>query len=315
MDLEQSWRISLAKHVSSSYSESGKVAAVLIGGSVALGIDDKFSDIDLFVFWDRPPSEVDRERAVIRSGGKADIFWANPPTDEMLREKLFENSGRIGQIWPYESDEWSEHYFIGNVNIGISGFLISTVTRYLKEITQTNGLSDDIQILLAAIVEGIPIAGGEIIQRWKQSAAAFPESLARILVSQAMTYDESWRACEMVVARNNRLYFQELVGRMVDKILRALLALNRIYLPDPRHKWLDIYAQRMAWKPDDLIDRLKTLATADPSVALAEIESLFLETLDLVDRELPGVDTVFPREWIRYRRPIIEQYPIDWLSG
>ncbi len=146
MVLENSGLTLLAKHVSDSYRESGKVAAVLIGGSVALGIDDKFSDIDLLVFWVRPPSEVDRERAVIRSGGQADILWVDPPTDEQLREKLLENNGRIGEVWPYESDEWCEHFFIGDMNICISGFLRSTVSRYLKEISQKSGLSDDMQI-------------------------------------------------------------------------------------------------------------------------------------------------------------------------
>ena len=315
MDSENNWRISLARHVGSAYQESEKVSSVLIGGSVALGVDDKYSDLDLIVFWDQPPSESDREKAVLRSGGIVDVNWSDPPTNAQLKSKLLGSSGRIGQIWPYESNEWSDHFYIGDVNIGVSGFLSSTVSQYLKEISGENDISDDMQIIISAIVEGTPLSGIEVIEVWKEAAANFPESLARILINKAIAYDDSWSACDVFAERHNRFVLQGLISHMADKVVRALLALNGIYLPDPRHKWLDFYSERMAWKPDEFLPRLVALTTATPSFAVHEIEALFLETLDLVDLHLPGADTGFARDWINYRRLVIRQNPFDWLDG
>ena len=311
MKLDNNWRLSLAKRVIEAYKESGQVSGAIIGGSVALGIDDNFSDIDIFIFWAEPPSVAARRRAVVRSGGAVDISWADPPAEELVRELLNEKSGRIGQIWPYESDEWSEHYFIGDVNIGVSGFLDSSVSRYLAELFQNNRPTDDKQILLSAISSGIPVIGNHLVDGWKKAADEFPTLLAITLINRAIAYDDGWRACDMFVKRDERLILQALVVRMADKIIRALLALNKMYLPDPRHKWLGYYAQKMEWKPVDLLTRLKSLSTADPGLAVREVQELFIETLDLVDGALPGTETDFAREWIQYRRPMIRHNPLD----
>ena len=42
-------------------------------------------------------------------------------------------------------------------------------------------------------------------------------------------------------------------------LLRLLLAVNRIYLPDPRCKWADRLFSQMAIKPDGLAERLQKL--------------------------------------------------------
>lgn len=34
--------------------------------------------------------------------------------------------GGVGQLWPLEDDEWSEHYFADGANIGVSGSSVST---------------------------------------------------------------------------------------------------------------------------------------------------------------------------------------------
>jgi hypothetical protein len=312
MILNNNWRVSLARRVIEAYRESGKVSAALIGGSVALGVDDDFSDIDLFIFWAEPPSDAERHRAVLRSGGGVDIFWSDLPTEELLRQLLAEKNGQIGQVWPYESDEWSEHYFIGDVNIGISGFLDSTIPRYLMDLVQNNRPTDDRQMLLSTIRLGIPVSGIQLIDGWKQAAEEFPNLLAITLINRAIAYYDGWWACDMFVKRDERLILQALTSRMVDKIIRALFALNKMYLPDPRHKWLGYYANQMESKPAGLLTRLKSVSTADTVLAVREVQELFLETLDLVDGALPEAETGFAREWIHYRRPMNTQNPVDW---
>jgi len=114
----------------------------------------------------------------------------------------------------------------------------------------------------------------------------------------------------MFVERDERFIVQELVSRLADKVIRALLALNRRYLPDPRHKWLNYFEQRMTWKPVGFLPRLMAVAAAEPAQAVQGIQTLFLETLDLVDEQIPDADTDFAREWISYRRPLNSVNPL-----
>jgi Polymerase beta, Nucleotidyltransferase len=64
------WLYALAQQIASHYRANPKVAAVLVEGSVARGYADHSSDIDLAVFWARPPTAKERRDIVKRAGGR-----------------------------------------------------------------------------------------------------------------------------------------------------------------------------------------------------------------------------------------------------
>ena len=96
---------------------------------------------------------------------------------------------------------------------------------------------------------------------------------------------------------------------MVNKIARILLALNNIYLPDPRVKWLEKILPEMAIRTVDLEVRLRRLNDFKSGDIIQELTSIFLETLDLIDTHLPQIETGFARQWILYRRPVLRTVP------
>lgn len=55
MTSNSQWRYEIAERVAQQYAQIPDVVAVMIGGSTARGHADKFSDIELGVFWKRPP--------------------------------------------------------------------------------------------------------------------------------------------------------------------------------------------------------------------------------------------------------------------
>ena len=46
----------IARHVAQGYRANPHVAAVLVAGSVARGLADDLSDVELDVYWSRPPT-------------------------------------------------------------------------------------------------------------------------------------------------------------------------------------------------------------------------------------------------------------------
>lgn len=68
MQQESLWRYALAQQIAAYARANPNVAAVLVEGSVAKDDADRFSDLDLAVFWTRPPSA--RERSGIVPGAK-----------------------------------------------------------------------------------------------------------------------------------------------------------------------------------------------------------------------------------------------------
>lgn len=63
------WRRALAERYAAGYRQLPGVRAVLLTGSVARGLADRYSDIELMVFWDTAPPERSRSLAAENGGG------------------------------------------------------------------------------------------------------------------------------------------------------------------------------------------------------------------------------------------------------
>jgi hypothetical protein len=302
------WRAELGRRVAEAYVQDKKLAAAALGGSVARGWADRYSDVEVFVFWREAPAEKERLAAVERAGGRIEVYWAVPPRPSEYRALVTRTHGRMGQIWPYEDEEWSEHFFVHGVAIGVSGFLTETVEQYLVDVVKQADATDRKQILLSTVQHGQPLYGEERLVDWR-NRAAYPDHLAKSIISSLLAYDDSWAASEMLAARQDLLALYPLLIHLADKILRILLALNHTYLPDPRFKWLVRLAGQLQYRPSGLAQRLKDVFQMEPMPAAGELQHLFEETLQLVETQMPQIDTEAARKWIRYRRPVWDYPP------
>ena len=70
MDEDCLWRQALAQQIAVHYSADPKVMTVIVGGSVARGCADRFSDIDLAVFWTESPTAKARRAIIKLTGGE-----------------------------------------------------------------------------------------------------------------------------------------------------------------------------------------------------------------------------------------------------
>jgi len=64
------WRRALARKIALPYAANPKVSAAAVVGSAAQGNADRFSDIDLAIFWAEPPTDKERRDIVRRVRGR-----------------------------------------------------------------------------------------------------------------------------------------------------------------------------------------------------------------------------------------------------
>lgn len=300
------WRQELARQLAAYYAEQPKIAAVALAGSVARGWADRHSDIELDIYWAEPPTVVERLAPITAGGGQIDIFWADPPPEAAYRRLFDQRGGLLSQLWPFEGDEWSEHYYIEGINIGVSGFLTTTIERYLADVLETYATDDERQMRLAAIQNALPLHGAPLLERWQARTSAYPDQLAAALINEQLALDEKWWKVDMWLERDCHLPLIELLHHLQIKTLRILLALNRIYLPDPHFKWADRLVAHLAICPPDLSPRLQQVFREDAASAVTLTAELFYETLDLVQQHAPEIDVVFMKRWYDHRRPVNE---------
>jgi hypothetical protein len=314
-DQHTAWRYRLGTEVAEAYAADAAVAATAIGGSVARGWSDPFSDVEVFVFWRKSPDEAQRNAAVKRSGGNVDVDWTVPNAQEQWRGALEATGGYVGELWPYQDHEWSEHFYVDGVNVGVSGFHLETVERWICRLIDDCRPNDDAQILAAAITHGREITGTDHVKSWRGRLAKFPVDLVRAIVSPELWIDQSWWNVRMLAARNDRPAADLLFVRMVQRIIRCLLAVNRRYLPDPKPKWTRQLLLELERTPEDIADRIEAVWSAPTDQAAVHLQSLFDDTLDLLEANVAGLDVASARRWFRHRRAVWDGPPRRLLDA
>ena len=287
-------RLSLANKVAVAYTTNSNVVAVLVGGSTARGYADRYSDIEMGMFWSEPPSDEDRARAVERTGG--DLI----------------------QLYLFDPDEnsWQDDFIIGRAATDQphSGILVEVIHH---TVTAIENVLDEVLLefntdplkhnLIADVWDSIPLHGGDIIAEWKNRVGNYPDELAVAMVRKYAQIDHFWRWQMWLSRGQNLMMLYDQFGQIEFKLLHVLLALNHQYFVG--FKWLEQVISRMEIAPHDLANRLRSVYQVPSDEAAAQLAGLVEEVYDLVELHLPSIDVGRLRQVFRYQRPTWEDIP------
>jgi hypothetical protein len=279
------WRMAVARQAARAYSGNRNLAALAVAGSVGAGIADRFSDLELDCYWVRPPADADR-LAPVRA-----------------------LAGELTALWDYDQDdeEWSEDYRVGELDITVSNFLVSSAERFLDDVLLRTSTDPVRHMRLAALQRSRPLLGAELMASWRTRADAFPGTLVDALVEQALAPEalRGWAARDALVSRGDDLALRDLLTRAGHAVVRAVLALNRVYLPHGQLKWQRHLTTGLRLAPAQLAERLNSTSADPPDDALQTAEALLADTADLAEQHSDADISGF-REALSERRRVID---------
>jgi len=141
---------------------------------------------------------------------------------------------------------------------------------------------------------------------WRARADTFPRELVSALVEQALAPEvlTGWSAREALVSRGDGLAVRDLLTRTGLAAVRAILALNRVYLPHRQLKWQRHLTAGLSLAPGRLAERLESVSNGPPAEALQAAETLLAETVALAEVHCDADIGAF-REALSERRPSI----------
>ena len=288
------WRAAFARQAAAVYAANPDVEAVILGGSTARGHADRHSDIELGVFWRRPPTDEERQAAA--GAIKGDLH----------------------RLYPYNPQYgvWSDDYFLGRAASGapksgvlleLGHYTVDFLDRTFKAVLQGHDPDPEKQNLVAGVADSVPLHNSGLVLEWKERAALYPDELSLAVVRRYAQIDHFWRS-EMWLARDeNLMMLYESFVEAQQKVLHVLLGLNKVYYF--KFKWLAVVAGRLEQKPPNLVRRLRRAYQLEPAAGAQEVAALVEETYDLVEQMLPQIDVDWLRTVFRYRRPQWEQAP------
>jgi len=274
-------RRTAAAPVLAAYAAMPGVDAVMLGGSAARGDADRWSDVEVGVFWARPPTMAER---------LAPAPSVRPGTPE---------GGR---------SPWFDYLSVDGLAVDVEHALSSAVEETLDLVLDTcvpdaAGLG-----LLKGLVDGREIGGRrpELVEGWQRRAATYPRGLAVAVVERDGAIDKFWR-CQMLAERDNPVLLTREYLRITSQLLAVLHAVNGRYSGHVlAFKRLDTMEAELVHAPRELARRLRTVFTAPPPVAAEVLRELVEETYDVIEARLPEVDVARLRARFRTTRTPVE---------
>jgi hypothetical protein len=255
----------LAGRVAGVVVEEIAPRSVLLTGSAATGEADFYSDIDMIVYCDELPAE-ERIGAVIERVGGEDRR----------------------RIYPRTEDEHGESFELGLIQCQLAFVTVRCADGEVERVLAGEELESPLQKAVEGIVDGIPLHGPELIERWRERAADYPDSLRRAMIERHWRFFPLWYVDGQVAERDALLWRREILVNAAFDLLAVLAALNRLYFTRFQLKRMRKLVGRMSLAPPDLANRLERLFESED--AAHELERLVAETQALVAAELPDLE-------------------------
>jgi hypothetical protein len=280
------WRRALAEGFAVGYRGLPGVRAVLLTGSVARGLADRYSDVELAVFWDDPPSDGLRRQAAQVGGG---VLVACHEHDE-------------------DNDEWADDVLVSGVEVQASHRTVAATERWLADVT--TGFDPDLvkQDLIALIRYGVPLHGADLIRSWQRRTADYPPALGLAMVRAHLDFRSAWQRRKLLDRGELVPLYADLVDTARNVVL-VLLGLNRVYFPHLGFKWIPRLVDELTDAPAELAARLDAVFTAQPHEAVRTADALIEETLRLVRSRLPQAGAAEELALFRAGRPVWDGPP------
>jgi predicted nucleotidyltransferase len=261
----------VARRLVDAALERVPLRAAIVVGSAARGDADFYSDLDLLLYVDElPPKHI-----------PADIRAA------------------VGGTNPISKGEPTEHFCgeefeVDGVRAEVSFMTVARVEWRMDQLLERlEEIDSPVQKVLAGMLEGFPLYGEELVERWQARMRDYPEPLRRAMVERHWHFFPLWYHGAAISARDAELWRLDMLLEAAFNLLAVLAGLNRLYFRRAELKRMRALIARMELAPPRLADRLESLFRLEPESAAAELGRLVEETRALVIRELPDLELLF----------------------
>jgi len=245
------------------------VEEVVLTGSVARGVADEISDIEMLLV----------------------------TTTRLDLTECFEYAGRVGlgnlDTWGVQGTEVSRVFGY------YEGVPIETIwwPHDFAEASVAALVLGEQSAAAEALASGVALRTGGLLETWQQRLRVYPEKLATARIEEAaLTWGGFHPMGFLTLARpGERLALVEYLYNDAVRVLRIVYALNRVW--QPTSKRLADRVQALPVKPERLAERIEdALTEPDPLQAMLVMTELQADTADLAP---PGPNIDRARRWLR----------------
>ena len=267
------WRIDFAQHLAKHLVTFEGIKAIVIAGSVARDYADEYSDIEIPIFWETLPDDTTRHKIVTALNAEFLYIYDGPAREDQL--------------------------LIDGVQVDLWHVAAAHQEEILEAVLHEHDFDLSTLNALDTIRSCIPLYGHELVQEWKLRAKEYPDELAEKII-QAHLASFSIGGLFTFAQRKNPTAFYSQLSFLQQEAFLILLALNRSYFPT--FKWIYRALESMQIKPEAIDHRFRKAFETPYMEAIKDTKSILEETVHLVEKQFPQVDTAMPYRRLSYTR-------------
>lgn len=271
----------LARRVGLAHSAWPAARAAMVTGSVAKGIADYISDVDMSIYYDAELPDEEWLAGIRSELGGGDRKW------------LVENR---------EEGSVMEAYILDGVEVQIVHTTIAAWNDAMDTVLVKLEVESPLQKALEGTLVCMPLFGAEYIEEWKARARDYPDALAEAMVRKHLNFFPVWGLHGQFGTRDATVWYHQILVESAQNIVGVMAGLNRLYFTTFQFKRMRKLIDDMTIAPVHLADRLEALFRLPMVDALNELEALVAETIELAKKHMPSVDTAAASKRIGWRQ-------------
>lgn len=267
MNKRSQYLIYLSKKVSDSYKSNPNFISSMVTGSAAKGISDKYSDVDMSIFYKKPLTKKyfeEVKQSAINSGG--------------------------GFYHGDHKNGFAVYHIIDGVKVDTGHGTISDHEKLIKDFLKNPVLDYNHQIIASGTLFAIPLHGENYINKWKKWYSNYPEKLSDLMIKENLKFHSKWVLEKMGLKRKESIFVTETILKSLANSVKVLCGLNHEYHPG-KLKGMGYTISNLKHQPKNLNNCINTIFKIPQEKAVKEINKLVSDTLKLVEKIRPDVDT------------------------
>lgn len=253
----------------------------MVTGSVAEGVSDRYSDLDLTVYYDGELPDEEVLARIREQNGAPERAW-------LIGERA---EGNI-----------AEAYELNGIQVQTGHTTIAAWERDMAQVLEQLDVDTPLHKAMSGTLECIPIYGESRLAQWQARIAAYPNALARAMVEKHLNFFPIWTLQEHLAARDAVIWHYQILTEAAFNLLGLLAGLNRHYFTTFQFKKMRRFVSQLQIAPPRLADRLESLFLQDRANAIHELEALVGETIALIEQHIPDVDVSSVKKRLGKRR-------------
>ncbi len=248
--------------------------AILIGGSVAKGWADDYSDIELCFCWEQVP-DSDARRLIIEQLSGTDILLSSAATCEPIEDNFLVDGLQI-DMWHCSND---------------------VIERYITE-AATSPLALAKQETLWAVQNGIVLKSSNFLEKWR-SSIQFPRNIRAKIIESHL---EVITSCDLQLhaGRGDIAVLFGLISGIQKRMAYILFALNGTFSMGIKHMAESLRV--LAIKPLNIWQRFQKSYAGTLISCANETDLLIHDVVALVKEHLPEVSLSELKRFEAFRR-------------